>query len=383
MEKKYTGITGLRGITACLIAYVFHYLLIFYVMPVKSDLGISILSKLGYILLNASDVFFVMSGFLLARKYENKPLENFGKYMSSKVKKIYPLMIFTAIVVFVAENVGLRIFGEYPLHDEGGHLRYSIQALILNVTGLQTGIFADGDTYATNGPSWFITVILICQILLYIILKNVKKEKHQNLIFVAFIVIGVITVFKTIHLPLLYSCVGRGYIGFFAGVLMRRAIAGIYEKKQKYQNYIKEGSAIIAALLAVLFLYLVLGEKGGGVTPLFYVRMIGFWVFMTYLVVYGFLANKFFGVKVFQWLGDRAMVVFLCNIPTDLGIVYADRLLGLNLNYEDTRIWILHIVISLIVVEVMYRCDQKFGIFLNKLSCNLSRKEERKEANKS
>lgn len=359
MKKKYNGITGLRGLTACAIAYVFHYLILFKVMPVDNPAVERIIAAIAYMTLSASDVFFVMSGFLMAKKYSGRVIEHFDDYIVPKIKKIFPLMISTAIFVFALENIGLKLFGDYPLHADGGDVRYSLTALILNLLGLQTGFIADGDTYAVNGPSWFVSVIFICQILFYVVERCIKKQKYQNCIFVVMFVIGLVCIIVPIEFPLMYSCVGRGYVGYFSGVLMWRVTSRIYDMKQDYYIFFKEGSAIIAYLLAALFAYISLKNKNSGVTSETYIILLAFWICMTFIVVYGSISSRFFGFKPFVWLGERAMVIFLCNIPTDLLLVFIDKYFELNKNYGATDVWLVHIIISLVVVSVVYMLDMR------------------------
>ncbi|MBR1572111.1 MAG: acyltransferase [Lachnospiraceae bacterium] len=358
MNNKYGGITGLRGIAACSIAYIFHYLLLFRAMPMENELLVEIMGALGYCLLSASDVFFVMSGFLLARKYENAEIETFKVFMSKRVIKIYPLMIVTAIWAFVEENVGLKMLGEYPLHGDGGQIRYSIPALILNMCGLQTGIFADGDVYATNGPSWFVSVIIICQIVFWLIQRNVKKKRVQNILFIIMITLGVLCIMYPIEIPLLYSCVARGYMAFGIGVLMWRGTHGIYDNKQEYKEYFNEGSAVIVFLIGIILLYQILVAREHVVLNELYVQLIVFWACMVYISINGFMASKVLGFGIFRWLGERSMAVFLCNLPTDIGIALIDKIYDLNLDYTSTKVWLLHIVISLVIVEMVYMCDK-------------------------
>ena len=369
MNNKLGGITGLRGITACLIAYIYHYLLLFQAMPANSHLGTQILGAMGFMLLSASDVFFVMSGFLMARKYENRQIEPFREYIFKRISKIYPLMIVTAIWAFAEENIGLHLLGYYPLHGDGGEVRYSLIALLLNVFGLQTGFVADGDTYAVNGPSWFVSVIITCQILFYIILRYVKSRRKQNLIFAGMILVGVLAILYPVNVPLLYSCMARGYLGFGIGVLMCRGTSGIYENNQEYREYIRQASSVVALLISQVLLYVILSGREHVVLNELFIQLTGFWACLTFMSVYGFVTSRILGLKIFKWLGDRAMTIFLCNLPTDIGIALVDKYWNLNIEYASIEIWLLHIVISMVIVVVVYELEKTLKNAVKKVLC--------------
>ncbi len=221
-RKKFTQITGMRGIVAALTAYLLHYNLLFGTGP---DMGAVISPVLGTIAkywFYASYPFFWLSGFLMFYVYERRLAAGeltFKRYMLPKIKKLYPIMIVTALLVFGLEWAGKLAFGYFPLHADGGELRYSPLSLLMSLLGLQSGFMSDGDAMVVNGPSWFISILLVCYVIYYFVAAHVKKERARTAIYAGMLLLGVAILLHPLNVPFLYFCNGRGYFGFFFGVL--------------------------------------------------------------------------------------------------------------------------------------------------------------------
>jgi hypothetical protein len=85
--------------------------------------------------------------------------------------------------------------------------------------------------------------------------------------------------------------------------------------------------------------------------------------------IYGFVTSRILGLKIFKWLGDRAMTIFLCNLPTDIGIALVDKYWNLNIEYASIEIWLLHIVISMVIVVVVYELEKTLKNAVKKVLC--------------
>lgn len=356
-RKNFTQITGMRGIVAALTAYLLHYNLLFGTGPDMGSVIDPVLGTIAKYWFYASFPFFWLSGFLMFYAYEERIASGqltFKRYMLPKIKKLYPIMIVTALLVFGLEWAGKFVFGYFPLHADGGELRYSPLSLLLSLLGLQSGFVSDGDAMAVNGPSWFTSILLVCYVIYYFIAAFVKKDRTRTAIYVAMLLLGVALLVRPLNLPLLYFCNGRGYFGFFFGVLTAKYT--LSDAKRPLAR-----SALNRGCLAAIFILAV------GVLALYFNLPVNLeiwvdgvlWVPALYLTIYGRVLCRFCSQKTIVWLGTIAMPIFLCDIPTKLLIRMTDLGLGLNLDYSRPWIWAGHIVLSLFVAWMFHLIFEK------------------------
>ncbi len=376
-RKNFTQIAGMRGIVASLTAYLLHYNLLF---GTGADLGEFFTPALGTIAkywFYASYPFFWLSGFLMFYVYEKRLSAHeltFKRYMLPKVKKLFPIMIVTAVLVFVLEWAGKLVFGEFPLHADGGDLRYSPLSLFLSCVGLQCGFLSDGDAMAVNGPSWFTSVLLVCYVLYYLIATHVRRERVRNLIYGGMVVLGILLLLHPLEFPFLYFCNGRGYFGFFLGVLMAKITlpnaGNLPASKEQEAGSIPEEALpdkdalsekrVVGLIVSVVVL-------AAGILALYFELPVNvevwvngvIWVPALYLTIYGRVLRRFCSLKPVVWLGGMAMPIFLCDIPTKLVIRMADIGLGLSLDYSRPWVWLGHIALSLLVAWVFHLIFEK------------------------
>ena len=170
-RERYDSITGLRGFIAILTVMGYHYFILLG-NPFEGGATATFLKNVVFIIgMTGPNAFFLMSGFLMHGRAEKRILTGelkFGAYLYGKIRKLYPMMLAGTLIVFAAERIGYEILGAFPVHASGGELRYSVLALILSILGVQSGWISDGDTLAVNGPGWFISCLMICYILYYI-----------------------------------------------------------------------------------------------------------------------------------------------------------------------------------------------------------------------
>ncbi len=378
-RKNFTQITGMRGIVAALTAYLLHYNILFGTAPDMGTVMEPILGTIAKYWFYASYPFFWLSGFLMFYVYEERLTLGrltFKRYMLPKIKKLYPIMMVTALLVFVLEWAGRLAFGYFPLHADGGELRYSLASLLLSLLGLQTGFVSDGDAMAVNGPSWFTSVLLVCYVIYYFIAAHVKKERTRMAIYAGMLLLGVGLLLHPLNMPLLYFCNGRGYFGFFFGVLTAKytltnpegslsrsaSDAGCPDgyTLTDSQRSLSRSALDRGCLAAILIL-------AAGVLALCFHLPVNLeiwvdgmlWVPVLYLLIYGRVLCKICARKPIVWLGTIAMPIFLCDIPTKLLIRMVDLGFGLDLDYSRPWVWAGHILLSLFVAWVFHLIFEK------------------------
>lgn len=153
--KSLPGLTGLRGLAALWVV-LYHYCSLY--LPALDAHWLGGLLSRGYL---AVDLFFLLSGFVLAHVYsdaaERKGFAFFRSFMRARVARIYPLHLFV-LALFVAMAFAVRGIHYvqdgtyYPLPLTGAR---SLEALVANVLMLQ-GVQAGELSW--NYPAWSISV---------------------------------------------------------------------------------------------------------------------------------------------------------------------------------------------------------------------------------
>ena len=349
MRRQIDSITGVRAISAMIIAYVTHYMILIGA-PFKGWAG-WLFFQVSCVYTTAPDLFFVLSGFLICMIYEEKFISRaitFVDFIVPKIIKIYPLMIVMAVVIYVLENKGLSLFGEYPLYSYKGEERYTMFNLILNILGLQCGWISETDDRAINGPSWFISILMVCYSLHYLV-ANYSKGPTRIPIYVLLVIVGSVIYIHPLNVPLMYTNNGRGYYGYFIGVLM----AEIFERKKIDTIYLEKFAIPIGIISTIVWSLSIYWAWDGPVDVTKWMILV-FYPMFTYTIIYGRFFKWIWSRKIFVKLGKIAMEIFLCNVPTLVAIYYIKFYLSIDISLTNVPAWIVVILISLIVAGICY-----------------------------
>ena len=132
-------------------------------------------------------VFLVLSGFLMFYNYHDRTLGTSLKdslfFSFNKIKKLYPLHIFTMIAgaYFVIQT----IISDYSF----GKLRMFLGQLVLNVPLLQTWIPSSQAFFSMNSVAWYLSVCLFLYAAFPVVLAALKKVKSA---WVAFVIMAAV-----------------------------------------------------------------------------------------------------------------------------------------------------------------------------------------------
>lgn len=168
------------------------------------------------------ELFFVLSGYF-SFIYVKKIKEGwcFREFAYKKITRLIPLL---ALSVFVEAAIYL-----YRIHL-GAEIEISLWGILLNALGVQTGWVTQ--VKAVNGPSWYISVLLLCYLLFYVVTYLSKRWRIPHTYFyIGTICVGIAINTYGLSLPFLNSSTARGYVGFFTGVLL----AAYLKKYEKYK----------------------------------------------------------------------------------------------------------------------------------------------------
>ena len=370
-EKRNIGVTGLRGILVLMTALGCHYSFLFGMIPASSELGKKIFDICYVLGLTAPNAFFVMSGYFMYHKYrpQIKGGLRFKNYLFPKIAKIYPLMFFSTMYLFILENLGKWKLGFYPLHGGGGELRFSIQALFSSLCGIQSGWFAEGDTMSVNGPSWFIAVLMLCYIVFFGVIKFCQSRKSEWICYALLLVIGTIFTVHPVPFPLLYETSARGFLFFFEGCVLH--VVMDMAKQVKKTNWLRcTVLSLMALIIAILFLH---GD--------FIVWQVAAWPCLTYLIFEFRPLDKFLSFAPFVWAGNRSMSLFLGNLPILTTFAWLNIWYEWNVDYGSWTIWILITFLNLTGGQLIYLTFEKWApsVFQRAIRLMAKKKNQKKK----
>jgi peptidoglycan/LPS O-acetylase OafA/YrhL len=189
------------------------------------------------------EFFFICAGFF-ELSVERCADTGFKKFFLPKVIRLIPQIAFS--VLFYE---GFAVL----LNSLNGDSTYNVSFFgsvitILCLHGI--GIF---ENPFINGATWFVSVLLLCHILYFLLVKLCKKIRISPLIpFALMIALGLVLKIVKIELPLLCVYTGRGYSMFFLGCIMGETL--LTEKATKFLRKWEPVLWIVVA--ASLFLHL-------------------------------------------------------------------------------------------------------------------------------
>lgn len=233
-RKYFHSLTGLKAVM-CLII-VFHHTLpetpLFDAIPLSS-----LIRYVGGSLGNS--VFFMISGFLMVNAYRDRIQDGtvaFGPFLYSKISKFYPIYLLTNfIAVFFT-----RIFS-YGLSG------VTAETIAMVLLMQEKGFLRSG--YPFNGTSWFINMLLACNIVFFGVCYLAKNRTAYRCMLAGVIMWGYVAMTHGYELPLLHQFMGVGLVNFFLGC----AIAEVYPcLSDRQHRWFRPLSLLGLALIGVL-----------------------------------------------------------------------------------------------------------------------------------
>jgi peptidoglycan/LPS O-acetylase OafA/YrhL len=180
MDKQIGALTSFRGIAA-LIVVVHHFA--YYTLPQTGKFlsSYSHFFKNGYLCV---DFFFILSGFIMAHVYANDfygqvDKSDYWKYLRARFARIYPLHLFTLLVLISLELIKLLAGGENSFTG-----KFNLTALAANIFLLQAfdlscpPLFWCGTYW--NEPAWSISVEFIIYAFFPFILYYILRLKPKS-----------------------------------------------------------------------------------------------------------------------------------------------------------------------------------------------------------
>lgn len=340
-RKYYSGLDLLRILAAFALAFFFHYAIVLGGSPFRGSLvGDFLNTNGGYVV----ELFFVISGFVIYNAYSKRIRDGkcvFTRFLLDRIIRLYPTVIATVIVICIIMWTGYALYNE-PVTDNAN---VSIIAIILNIVGLNGGTISEAAGMSVNGPSWYISVLLVCYVLFYIIIKLCRKSKGaENVCFALIITIGIFLYFYPVTMPFLLMSSARGYVFFFIGVF----IAKIQQRVDWRGNIILcIASIVLIAMYAFAYNYDLITNNGLEIGLAIVCPIVVFFICFTPLE---YICNN----KIVRFLGGISYGVFMWNMPVFIGVIFVERLFEASFNYKSILTYIIIVSINLICGALSY-----------------------------
>jgi len=346
MNKHLSSLDGLKGLSACIIAFAWHYQ---HFAPTFSPFKIIIPFSFDYGYLMV-ELFFMLSGFGMMIGYKNRILDNnlsFKDFILRRISKIYPAFLFSTILVIVLEVLYLHKTGTtfvYPNFD--------IYHLLLNIFLLQNGLLETA--WSFNSPSWCISICFVCYLIFYYVIKNSNRESHIYYKFFVLAICSLAIIISNINYPIFNSLIGRGLSCFSIGVLLY----GLYERKNSF-NYKMIGYISLISIIIMYLAYRLNPNYNAIVGNLRLAFIIGIAPMIIIAAIEVPIVNSILSSKPIVYLGKISMSIYLFHFPTQCLIEDIDKYFNMNIDYSRHIVWISYVICVLIVASI-------YNLYINK-----------------
>lgn len=352
MKPYFHYLDSLRGLAALSIVFLHFSTFLF---PGVGDLILeqTFLVKKSYLLV---DLFFVLSGFVLAYNYDFN-LINYKEYKNFLLKRlirIYPLHFVTLIMMVilfwgVTPFLGLSILDEFSLVNNKVNLL--LNAFLLHSSGLLSqGCY---NCTSWNYPSWSISVEFLSYLMLPFGLIFLKKHNKSYLLLITILLATLFYLNNEIgHLDL---ASWQGLLRCMAGMSLGCYFANLQLHTKKVSSFFP---------LAILFFVII-------------TMHLGVYDFIVIILIYAFFAlvlmsrsKLFLNNNLLNYLGKISYSVYMTH-----AMVHISMSLFLRATYKKSleSIPIIHqfillfvaIMFTIIISSISYRyIEQKLSKFL-------------------
>ncbi|MEI4505436.1 acyltransferase [Sphingopyxis sp. CCNWLW253] len=273
--KRLLRLDGLRGVAACIVSLIFHARLLFGGQENPLD-GLPVIMWFQTWGWSMVDLFFVLSGFVFAHCYLDRWRMRSGTTASgfavSRFARLWPLHAITlAFTIAVTIN--------FPDTTWCNSL---LSLLMLHV-------FVADPTHTLNSPAWSLSVEVLCYAVFC--LAAIAGTRFLQ---AAMLVAMVFGVYSIAEFGVWNSLVGRGFLGFFGGVLLCQS-KGLADRIP---------NLVLAPLAALPFI----------IVP------DGAWLILAILIAWPAaillaLRSEIMEARPLVWLGERSYAIYLLHVP--------------------------------------------------------------------
>jgi len=182
------------------------------------------------------ELFFILSGYFMYKYVDTISSGDFtlSSWVVRRAKRLLPLMAVGAVVY-----EGFFVLYRQIYHANFASLgTITVWGVVIAALGLQTGgVF---ENKFVNNPTWYISVLLICYVVFYLITRLAKLLKCKPYyLYVMMVFLGAGIMQSEISYPFLNTYVARGYQCFFLGLLLAQFVQtyGITRKEVLFCSF--------------------------------------------------------------------------------------------------------------------------------------------------
>lgn len=344
----------LRFLAACVIAFFWHYQHFGnnFQYPFSSVFHWSY--NYGYLMV---ELFFALSGFGMFLGYADRIAAHqisFKDYILKRLKKLYPLFLFSLLLVTVLQSVHLFLY-----RDTFVYQHFDLYYFFLNLILCQCGLFCTDFSY--NGPAWSITVFFILYVIFYLIVYHAKSTKIAAYSFVGVFFMGIFIRSQPTQSCFLFNDnVARGLVCFPIGVLL----AALYRKSERMHTA-PLGYISLFIVLTIYACYRFSVEVIEEITMLFILFVIPAIILSILFVP---RLNQLFSLKPFQYLGSLSFEIYLLHFSVQLLLRNIEQPVNFHPDYSKPYYLLLYFGAT-IITAIVYKelISKRMSKFLSRL----------------
>ncbi len=349
-NHSYKWMDGIKGICACMIAFIWHYQ---HAVPLSSVPFYNYFSNFyescGDFLL---EIFFMLSGFGMVLGYEKRILDgnvSFDKYIKKRIARIFPLMIIALIITTILQAIFVSYTGASCVYEY-----FDIYHFFLNLYGV-TGTVVGGQL-SFNGPAWYLGVVVVLYAVYYVVVSLCKDRisiENMMYLYLAIALLGIVSFagFDGTYI-LINEWVRRGIACFFTGCFLAKLDERLKadNKKRTVVGYCAFAIVVICCSIAHIY-----GPVVWGNTRLAF--MVGMWPLIIISMCCIPWLSRIASLKFFTWLGSISFGIYLFHFPVQVMIKDIEFRFLLPLNHASIKMWLIYIVLVFAVAILMTKLD--------------------------
>lgn len=283
------------------------------------------------------ELFFVISGFLM-RYNDDLKNKNYILKLTKKVMRIWPMAAISSVFI-----IGLGIYSKLLLGKWWEEISNSIWNWFVSVFLVFQGN-AFKKVYGLNNPLWYLCVLFVCYFIYYFICYKYDKNTLQRICFVIMVLIGSGIIEYGINFPFATVQNGRGYAGFFIGVILCDIC------KNSSRRNIMIGSLLYGGLpiLLLIYAYYIVNTN---------LRMVLLFVVYPVIVLWAVC------LKPVAWLGDNKLVKLLGKSSFEVYVWHYPCILLIKIAASCLSIELKHTYVTMVLFAL---CVEIVAIFIYK-----------------
>ena len=344
----FDSLDSLKGIGACLIAFIYHYQ---HFSPANGLPFYRLFSPFYQYGIYVVEMFFMISGFAMAYAYSEKIIGgtvHFGEYMAKRIKHLYPLFFITLLFITFAELMYKSVAGG----DTFVYANFDIYHFMLNLLCIQDGWL--GVDWSFNAPSWCIPVQILCYLIFFIIVYFFKNHKSSlKSIYALISILGIALLLSGIELPLFNYLTARGISCFFIGALLYE----IYSIRKHFKNAVISYILLFALLFTIVITKMYGFEIWGNIQLVIILLIAPACIWVSINIGW---VRKILEVKPLVLLGKSSMSIYLWHFPVQCMIAVVNLRFDLKIDFSSRLFYIIYILITLTVALCSYLYLEKY-----------------------